>query len=84
MEITIRNMIMIYERLSLLREQKEITQAKLAEKLNIAQNTYSQYENGKRDISTDALKKLAIYYNTSVDYLIDLTDEKKPYPRKTH
>ena len=74
---------MVYYRLVSLREDRTLTQTKFAKELNIAQNTYSQYENGKRDIPTEILKKLALYYGTSVDYLIELTDDKRSYTRKS-
>lgn len=64
-----------------LREDADITQKQLAEYLNIRQNTYSQYENGQRQIPIDSLIKLANYFCTSVDYILGLTDETKPYPR---
>lgn len=64
-----------------LREDADITQKQLADYLNIKQNTYSQYENGQRQISLDALIKLAQYFNTSTDYILELTGEIKPYPR---
>ncbi len=69
-------------RLKALREDHDLTQAKLAEYLHIKQNTYSQCENGDREIGIEMLKRLALFYDTSVDYLIELTDEVKPYPRK--
>lgn len=69
-------------RLKDLREDSDFTQSYIADKLNIKQNTYSQYENGQRQIPLDALIKLAEFYHTSVDYLLDLTDTPKPYPRK--
>ena len=65
-----------------LREDNDITQKELAEYLHIRQNTYSQYENGHRQIPLEALIKLAEYYNTSTDYLLCLTDERKPYKRR--
>ncbi len=61
-------------RLKDLREDNDVKQKELAEHLNIKQNTYSQYENGKREIPLDTLCKLADYYNTSIDYLIGRTD----------
>lgn len=64
-----------------LREDADITQSQLAEYLNIKQNTYSQYENGQRQIPIDALIKLAQYFDTSVDYILELTNERKPYLR---
>lgn len=62
-----------------LREDSDITQRQLAEYLHIKQNTYSQYENGQRQIPIDILITLAGFYNTSVDYLLGLTDQKEPY-----
>ncbi|MCC8048115.1 MAG: helix-turn-helix transcriptional regulator [Oscillospiraceae bacterium] len=53
----------------------------MAALLQCTQVSYSHYELGKRDIPTDVLIKLASFYNTSTDYLLGLTDEKKPYPR---
>lgn len=61
-------------RLKDLREDNDVKQKELAEYLNIKQNTYSQYENGKREIPIELLWKLADYYNTSVDYIIGRTD----------
>ena len=69
-------------RLRDLREDHDLTQSKLAEILHIKQNTYSQYENGLRQVPIDILIILARYYNTSVDYVLGLTDEMKPYPKR--
>lgn len=69
-------------RLKELREQNDLRQQQLAVYLNIRQNTYSQYENEQRCLPLDALIKLAEYYNTSTDYILGLTDEKRPYPKK--
>lgn len=63
-------------RLKDLREDNDITQTEIAEILNIRQNTYSQYENQKRDIPISLLWKLADYYDTSIDYLVGRTDKK--------
>ncbi len=68
-------------RLRDLREDRDLTQQDLADYLYIRQNTYSQYENGQRQIPIPCLVRLAIYFGTSVDYLIGLTDEAAPYPR---
>ncbi len=67
-------------RLRDLREDSDLTQSALADYLNIKQNTYSQYETGQRQIPLELLIKLARFYKTSVDYILELTDEKKPYP----
>lgn len=69
-------------RLKDLREDRDYTQKQIAEILCIRQNTYSQYENGQRQIPIDALIALALLYGVSVDYLLDLTDVSAPYPRK--
>ena len=70
------------QRLRDFREDKDLSQQKMAELLNVAQTTYSDYERGKINIPLDTLKKLALFFDTSIDYLLELTDESKPYPRK--
>jgi len=72
---------MLY-RLRGLREDKDISQQEMAELLRIGQSTYSDYELEKLNIPIDSLRKLAEFFNTSVDYILDITDEPKPYPRK--
>lgn len=62
-----------------LREDSDLTQRELADFLHIKQNTYSQYENGHRQLPIDVLISLAKYYKTSTDYILGLTDERKPY-----
>ena len=64
-----------------LREDHDLLQKDVAAYLKCTQVCYSNYEMGKRDIPTDVLKALALFYDTSVDYLLGLTDEAKPYPR---
>ena len=64
-------------RLRDLREDNDITQQKLATYLNILQNTYSQYENGKRQIPLEILWKLADYYDCSIDYLVGRSNVKR-------
>lgn len=68
-------------RLRELREDKDLYQKDIAKHLNMSQTGYSQYETETNDIPTDILKKLAFYYNTSIDYLLCLTDERNPYPK---
>lgn len=63
-----------------LREDHDLTQKELAEYLHIRQNTYSQYENGQRQLPLEILIALAKYYKTSTDYILGLTEEQKPYP----
>ena len=71
----------MYERLRNLREDKDLTQKQIGQLLNMSQTGYNQYEIGKNDIPTKILIKLANFYNTSIDYLLGLTNEMKPYPR---
>ena len=65
-----------------LREDNDIKQQTIAQLLQCSQVCYSRYETGERAIPLDALITLAEFYNTSVDYLLGLTDETKPYPRR--
>ncbi len=68
-------------RLRDLREDKDLAQKDVAKILNMSQTGYSKYEVETNDIPTDILKKLASFYDTSIDYLLCLTDERKPYPK---
>lgn len=65
-----------------LREDHDVRQSEIAAFLHISQNTYSQYESEKRQIPIALLIALAGYYNVSVDYILGLTDTKKPYSKK--
>ncbi|MCD7709347.1 MAG: helix-turn-helix domain-containing protein [Clostridiales bacterium] len=73
----------MYPKLRDLREDMDLSQAKLAKMIGMSQTGYSKYETGENDIPTQTLIRLAKLYGTSTDYLLGLTDEKKPYPRKT-
>lgn len=73
---------MKYNRIRNLREDKDLTQSEIAQKLNITQRTYSRYENNERGIPLEILCQLADYHNTSTDYLLNRTDVKSPYPNK--
>jgi transcriptional regulator with XRE-family HTH domain len=73
---------MRYRRIKDLREDRDFTQQKLADYLNIARSTYKNYENGVRAMPIEILSKIADYYNTSTDYLIERTNVKIPYPKK--
>ncbi len=73
---------MRYVRLKNLREDNDLTQTQLAARLQCSQRVYSDYERGKVGIPTEILIRLAIVYDTSIDYLLDLTDEKTAYARK--
>ena len=72
----------IYQRLKDCREDKDYTQKYIGKILGIDQRVYSTYETGKRQIPVNYLIKLALLYNTSLDYLVGLTNNITPYERK--
>ena len=74
--------IAVLHRLRGLREDKDLSQQDMAEFLRVGQSTYSDYELEKVNIPIDSLRKLAVFFNTSVDYILDMTDDPRPYPRK--
>lgn len=69
-----------YPNIRALREDRDYNQVDIAEVLNIAQNTYSQYETGKIEWTASTLIKLADFYNVSIDYLLGRTQDPTPYP----
>ena len=71
----------VYRRIRDLREDRDLMQEDLAKLLNCTQACYSNYENGKRDIPTEVLCKLADFYCVSTDYLLDRTSIKEAYSR---
>lgn len=73
---------MKYKRIRDLREDKDWTQQKIADMLFINRRTYAAYENGINSMTPETLIKLAKIHKVSVDYLLELTDEKEPYPLK--
>ena len=68
-------------RLKELRKAKGFTQVKMQMLTGIDQSDYSKLEIGKRNLSFEQCKRLALALGTSMDYLAGLTDEPKPYPR---
>jgi len=74
--------ILKYSRIRDVRNDNNLSQLHVAGQLKIAQNTLSQYETGERNIPNEVLVQFALMYDTSIDYLLGLTDEKRPYPRK--
>ena len=70
---------MYLKRLKDLREDFDKKQYEIAKLLNITRQQYSLYELGKRDIPAEFIRKLANYYNTSADYILEITDEITPY-----
>ena len=73
----------MHERIRNFREDNDLSQKSIAEILKVAQTTYSDYEHGKINIPIEVLKKLAVLFGTSIDYLLELTDNPKPYSRKS-
>lgn len=71
----------LYPRIRALREDRDLNQTKVARLLGMSQTGYSKYETGENDIPTQVLIKLARFYDTSVDYLLGLTDQTRAYPR---
>ena len=69
-------------RLKELRKEKGLTQIQIQFLTGIDQSDYSKIENGKRYFTFEQCKRIAIALDTSMDYLAELTDEKKPYKRK--
>ena len=69
----------MYKRIRELREDRDLLQKQLAEYLHCSQVAYSRYELGLRDIPTQVLIELAKFYDTSIDYLLGMTDIPKPY-----
>ena len=69
-------------RLRDLREDKDLSQKAVALYLRCDQSLYSKYERNERELPLPFAVKLAAFYETSVDYLLNLTDRKEPYPRK--
>ena len=67
---------MEYKRIKELRIDSDKSQKEIAEYLTIAQRTYSGYENGTRNIPVQIVVALAKYYNTTTDYLLNLSENK--------
>lgn len=65
---------MIFNNLKSLRIDNDIKQKDIAKVLNVSQNTYSQYETGVISLTAEVLIKLSDFYNVSIDYLLDRTD----------
>ncbi len=65
-----------------LREDRDLKQYAIADYLMCDQSLYSKYERGERELPLRLAMRLAEYYGVSVDYLVGLTDEPIPYPRK--
>jgi len=64
-------------RLKKLRKDKKISQLKLAVDLNMNQNSVSRYENGEREADYATLIRFADYFDVSIDYILERTDNPK-------
>ncbi|MCI8304724.1 MAG: helix-turn-helix transcriptional regulator [Lawsonibacter sp.] len=71
----------MYSRIRDLREDSDMTQVQISKLLGMSQTGYSKYETGENDIPTAILILLAKLHDTSVDYLLGLTNVREPYPR---
>ena len=71
----VRNMV--YPRIRDLREDKDLSQKKMADILHCSQQVYSNYELGQRDIPTEILIRLSEFYHVSVDYRLGLTNNPR-------
>ena len=75
---------MYFKRLEDLRIDHDLTQKQVGAILTCDRIVYGRYERGEREIPAWALIKLAAHYKVSVDYILGLTDDPKPYPRAKH
>lgn len=69
----------MYKRLRDLREDNDFTQTQVAEYLYVKQNTYAQYERGRRNIPTELLIKLSDLYGVSIEYILGRTNNPNLY-----
>lgn len=72
---------MMNDRLRALRKAKGFSQVKMQLLTGIDQSDYSKIECGKRQLSFEQCKRVALALDTSMDYLAGLTDDPAPYPR---
>ncbi|MBR2889177.1 MAG: helix-turn-helix transcriptional regulator [Oscillospiraceae bacterium] len=66
----------MYRRIRDLREDRDLTQKQIAQMLGMSQTGYSKYETGENDIPTQVLIRLADFYGTTIDYLLERTDKR--------
>ncbi len=70
---------MIFQRIKDLREDKDLSQIEISKILNMHTSQYQRYERGESKIPLDFAVKIAIFYNTSLDYITGLTNKKHSY-----
>ena len=73
---------MMYKRIKELRVDKDLSQKDMGLALGFSQRSYAYYEAGERTVPPEVLAAIALYHRVSTDYLLELTDNKEPYPRK--
>lgn len=66
----------IFRRIKDLREDSDLTQTQVGNAINIPQRTYAYYENGQRTIPPEVLIAIADFFNVSIDYILERTDNK--------
>ncbi len=71
---------MQFKRITDLREERDFSQKHVAAELSCDQSLYSKYERGVRDVPLFIMIKLSLLYNTSIDYITGMTDERRRYP----
>jgi len=72
---------MFYRRIADLRIDQDKTQQEIADMLGYNRQVYARYENGIREIPFSMIVTLALYYNVSTDYILELTDSPIPHKR---
>ena len=70
------------ERIRELREDADLSQSDVAKLIFVGQRTYSDYENGITRLPIDSIKRLARFYNVSMDYISGASDVRNPYPKE--
>jgi len=65
--------MILYPNIRALREDNDFTQRQIADYLHCSQQVYSNYELGQRDIPTDILIRLALFYDVSIDYILGIS-----------
>lgn len=68
------------ERLKLLREEINMSQSDIARTLNVSRECYCLYETGRRHIPAEVLCNLSHIHNVSIDYILNITDDRSPFP----
>jgi len=73
---------MVKDRLKNIRKKKGYTQVKVQLSTGIDQSDYSKIERGERYLTVEQAKRLSLLYDTSIDFILGITDEERPYPRR--